>query len=396
MQAKKLVVLTFIHYYLPGYKSGGPVRTIANMVEKFGDEIEFRIITLDRDIVDIQPYPSIRHNEWNKVGKAYVYYISPAACSSIKLILLIQRTPHDIVYLNSFFDPVFAIYPLLIRWLQLTPECPWIIAPRGEFSEGALMLKHWKKYLFIATAEKLRIYRDLVWQASSEYEAVDIENNMGASAKKIIVVQNLPAEADYSTPLVARLHQSDEPLRVIFLSRISPMKNLDFALRVLGRVHSSVIFSIYGPVGEDEYWDRCQRLINGLPTHIKVTYAGSVEPARVPSVMALHDLFFLPTLGENYGHVIAEALSAGTPVLISNTTPWRNLELEGVGWDLPLDEEQPYAECIDHCAGLNSETYREWRSRVQRYAYRRLNDPNIIEVNRALFMKATGRIDGLA
>ena len=53
--------------------------------------------------------------------------------------------------------------------------------------------------------------------------------------------------------------------------------------------------------------------------------------------LAKNDLFFFPAHGENYGHVIAEAMAAGCPVLISDQTAWRNLEEKGAGWDLPLD-----------------------------------------------------------
>lgn len=253
------------------------------------------------------------------------------------------------------------------------------------------MIKSWKKSPFIALAHKLGIYNDLIWQASSEYEVADIRSIMNSAFQKIVVAPNLTPNTDRSAGLMARLRQPEAPLRVIFLSRISPMKNLDFALRVLGRVCARIIFSIYGPVREEGYWQHCQQLIADLPAHIRVTYHGGVEPEQVPEVMAAHDLFFLPTRGENYGHVIAEAMSAGTPVLIADTTPWRNLDQAGVGWDLPLDAGQPFAERIDYCAGLNATEYQDWRDRVRRFANERLLDPKIIEANRALFIEAIGK-----
>ncbi len=388
MQNRKPIILTFIRYYLPGYKSGGPVRTIANLVEQLGDEVDFQIVTLDRDAVDTQPYAGVQIDAWNTVGKAQVFYASLDNFWIFKVAKLIQKTPHDAVYLNSFFDPIFTISPLLIRWVGLSPKRPWIIAPRGEFSKGALMLKSWKKNPFIALVHKLGVYSNLIWQASSKHEAVDIECIVNPSVNRTIIAPDLSINMGQSTDRIVSLHQPNEPLRVVFLSRISPMKNLDFALRVLGKVHSRIIFRIYGPVREEDHWMHCQQLIADLPAHISVTYHGSVEPAHVPEVMASHDLFFLPTRGENYGHVIAEALSAGTPVLIANTTPWRNLEQAGVGWDLPLDAEQLFAECIDYCAGLDATAYREWRCRIQQFAKGRLNDPKIIEANRYLFMEA--------
>src|SRR5690606_23072653 len=65
----KPVILTFVHYYLPGYKSGGPVRTIANMVEHLSDQLDFWIVTSDRDALDSDPYPNVTIDAWNAVGK---------------------------------------------------------------------------------------------------------------------------------------------------------------------------------------------------------------------------------------------------------------------------------------------------------------------------------------
>ena len=47
---------------------------------------------------------------------------------------------------------------------------------------------------------------------------------------------------------------------------------------------------------------------------------------------------FLPTFAENYGHSIVEALSVGTPMLISDNSPWKNLQEKGFGWEISLNE----------------------------------------------------------
>jgi glycosyltransferase involved in cell wall biosynthesis len=124
----------------------------------------------------------------------------------------------------------------------------------------------------------------------------------------------------------------------VFISRISPKKNLLFALRMLQSVLGDISFDIYGPIEDARYWNRCEKAIGTLPPNVRVKYMGMVEHEKVGEVFAEHDLFLFPTLGENYGHVICEALSAGCPVLISDQTPWRHLQEEGAGWDIPLAE----------------------------------------------------------
>ncbi|MBN8497849.1 MAG: hypothetical protein J0M32_13465 [Candidatus Accumulibacter sp.] len=67
----------------------------------------------------------------------------------------------------------------------------------------------------------------------------------------------------------------------------------------------------------------------------------------VHTVLPGYDRFFLPPFSENFGHAINEALSVGVPVLISDKTPWRNLQEKGMGWDLPLDNRRAFIEVIE-------------------------------------------------
>jgi glycosyltransferase involved in cell wall biosynthesis len=170
------------------------------------------------------------------------------------------------------------------------------------------------------------------------------------------------------------------------LSRIAPKKNLDFALRVLANVQSKVFFTIYGPIEAPAYWLACQELISTLPTNVQVFYSGEVRPIDVRKRLAEQDLFFLPTRGENYGHVIHEALSAGLPVLISDQTPWQEVNMRGVGWTFSLDSEKAFAQQIDTVAAWSEEITTEMRHSAQVYAQERAIDPAVLKANRTLFL----------
>lgn len=392
MQSSKKVVLTMVRYYLPGHKSGGPVRSISNMVELLGDEFDFRIVTSDRDMLDGAPYSGVVIDGWNQVGKAQVYYLSPSSRSLLTLARLISKVHYDVMYLNSFLDPVFSQRPLLARRIGLLSAKPIVLAPRGEFSPRALLLKRWKKVSYKCFSSAVGLHGDLTWHASSEREALDIRQYMDGVAQQIVVASDMAPSLDkdklYSG---VRMREGDKPLRIIFLSRITPMKNLDFLLRVLALVNISVHLNIFGPIEDASYWGQCEGLIARLPGNISVRYVGVVNHVQVATVLGEHDLFFLPTRGENYGHAIMESLLAGTPVLISDTTPWRDLEQAGVGWDLSLDNEQQYANKIHDAAQVANEAYKAWRNRVRAYAHERATDPKILTSNRRLFLAATGK-----
>lgn len=386
-------VLTFVSCYLPGYKSGGPVRTIANMVDQLGDEIEFFLITSDRDRTENTPYKSVKVNEFNVVGKASVFYASPDVLNFRQLGELIKRTPYDILYLNSFFNPRFTIIPLVLWKLKKIPQKPLIVAPRGEFSEGALKLKWFKKRAYIAFAKAAGLYKNVIWQASSEYEERDIRKCFGDSAVVHIAPNLTPANAgSVNQELYQNRRQKEKGfLKIIFLSRISPKKNLDGALRILEKVKGRVEMNIYGPITDETYWTKCREIIDRMPNNVKVTYKGSIPHEEVPRVMAEHDLFFFPTHGENFGHVIHEALSVGTPVLISDQTPWRELEKHQAGWDFPLGEEATFIETIENCCTVDQTVYEKYNDGAFKFASQYFESNEVLDANRRLFRQILQR-----
>jgi len=314
-------VLLFVRYYLPGYKSGGPVRSIANMVEQLSDDVQFFIVTSDRDALDDFPYTDININQWNSVGKAKTYYLAPGFLKYVKIVDLINSTEHNLLYLNSFFDPTFSLSPLLAYKKEKPTGQPVILAPRGEFSTGAVKLKNWKKQPYLKLSKTLGLYNNIIWHASSEQEKADIIRVFGSAAEKIVIAPNLPPLIDSVLTSQAETNR-EATIRLVFMSRIAPMKNLDYAIRIVASTKVPIEFHIYGPIWDDAYWLKCQKMIKQLPGNVKVTYKGVVEQDRVRDVFSQYDLFLFPTRGENFGHVILESLSVGTPVLISDQTPW--------------------------------------------------------------------------
>lgn len=382
----KPVVLTFVGHYLPGFKSGGPLRTIANLVEHLSGEFEFLIVTSDRDLGETSAYPLISPNEWQDVGKAKVYYISSDKMSIRNFFHIINNTPHDVLYFNSFFDPSFTIKPLIANRFFNASQKQVIVAPRGEFSIGALSLKSTKKYIYLMFSKLFGLYRSVIFQASTTHEEKDIIRTLKCPSNRIKIAIDLPEKMTSNPIFIKEEANTDvDVLNVVFLSRVSPMKNLDFAIQILSCVNVDVVFDIYGPLESMDYWSKCQALIERLPQNIKVNYCGSVEPSNVKNIFSRYDLFLFPTLGENYGHVIAESLSVGTPVLLSDQTPWRNLEADGLGWDLPLEQPNAFVEKIGQFARLPIELRQQQRMVVQTQALKMLSSPKIIEENCRLF-----------
>ncbi|HEY9018776.1 glycosyltransferase family 4 protein [Thiomicrospira sp.] len=378
---EKIKVLVSLSYYFPAYRAGGPVKTLQNMVEQL-DNFYFSVVTRDRDLGDEKAFHNIEISSWQPLGKASVMYLSPESLSLKNIVQVINNSEFDVLYLNSFFDFNFTIKPLLARRFSLVKPCPVVLAPRGEFSPGALELKSFKKKLFIKLASWLGLYHGITWQASSELEKQDIISVLNIDPSSIFIAKDLPPEVSVSIGDLAL--KPNEICKIVFLSRISPKKNLDFALQVLGKVESTLVFDIYGPIEDKEYWQTCLDLIEKLPSNIVVNYCCAVTPDQVSDVFSGYDLFFFPTRGENYGHVIAESLSVGTPVLLSDQTPWQNLENDNLGWDLSLDLDL-FARKIEEVANMDAQSRLSWRQQVAVNSVSKINNEQDIADNIALF-----------
>lgn len=339
----KVKLLISCGAYLPGMKAGGPIRSLSNLVDAIGDELEIFIITSDRDLGDNRPYGNISVNE-NNIGKAKVYYIKPNIFSSIfNLLRIYILIKPDTLYLNSFFNLKFTIIPLFLKKIGFFKNTKVVIAPRGEFGCGALSLKSCKKEIFIKISKVIGLYNNLAWHSTSEEEVKDIHKVIGG--KSITYIPNIPLSVKKINYIPV-----EKKIRIVFVGRISKMKNLLFCLEILLECYKlldpkEIIFDIYGPIEDLKYWNTCQDFIKF--NNLNVLYKGALSAGDVQKTLANYDLLFLPTLGENYGQVIAESLSVGTPVLISNNTPWKNLQKNNLGWDIDLSDKSSFVKSIN-------------------------------------------------
>ena len=92
----------------------------------------------------------------------------------------------------------------------------------------------------------------------------------------------------------------------MLLSRVSRMKNIAFAIEAVASSPAPVHLDIWGAVEDTDYWRECIAATVGMPDHARVEYRGPAPFDRVTEILASYDMLFLPSQGENYGHVIAE------------------------------------------------------------------------------------------
>ena len=380
-------ILILSDFYLPGFKSGA-LRTVVNMVERMSDEFDFWILTGDRDSDgDRSRFIDVRLNQWQKVGNAQVYYASRESLDFNNIGKIVIQAKSDAVYLNSFFSALSVKF-LFLRRLGKFGKIPVVLAPEGEFSKGAIALKAGKKKMFLSLALPLGLYRELIWKAVSEIEKEDILREIGKRGEILIAANMPPRKILENFEIESKPQKKVGTARFVFLSRISPKKNLKFALEILEGVSGLVTLDIYGSIEDEKYWAECEKLIERLPETVKVNFQGAVSYEQVAETFGRYHFFLFPTLGENFGHVVIESLAAGTPVVLSDQTPWRNLEKENIGWDLRLEEISSWRNIGQRCVEMSETEFYEMANSARDFAVNWLAAPEIETANRQVLRRA--------
>ncbi|GAO31722.1 glycosyltransferase family 4 protein [Geofilum rubicundum] len=378
----KKKILVFIDWYLPGYKAGGPVRSMANMTGHLSGEFDFYIVTRNNEYGETAPYTDTIADSWNDLMPGVkVWYCSEGKASLTVWKHLIKTTSSDVVYINGVYSPKFSLLPLIAARLRRFKHV--IVAPRGMLAGSAINVKKGKKQLFLKAAQWLRLYKNVQWHVTNQAEAEQVRQQIDPQAQTTIA-NNLPRKVTTPfTPVV----KAEGTVRLCLPARVAPEKNTLYAIQCLKDLPGSiqVELDLYGQIYNQAYWQECLAEIELLPANITVKHKGFIQPEEIPATIKEYHALFLPTRGENFGHVILESFMAGRPVLISDQTPWRSLKEKKAGWDLPLEEIQQFSAVINELATMNQSTFDQWCQGAWQMGQESANDVALLDQYRKLF-----------
>lgn len=377
-------ILIFYDYFSPAYKAGGPIRSLKNLTELLADSCRMYVYTSAVDLGGA-PLPVLT-DQWIVFSRnVEVFYASPKGLGVKGIYQHLKTLQPDVVYINGLFTPYSVFYPLLALRLLKLRNRSWkpkiVMAPRGMLKPSALALKAAKKRVYLKLFKGLGLHKGVHWQATDPQEQSDI---------LLFTEKGVPLSLLGNMPLITtsptKVAKEDGKLRLTSVSLIARTKNLLFLLKCLKKIPAGleVQYDIYGPIKEENYWQQLQAEIENLPPNIQVVYKGAVQPDRVTQILQQYDCFVLPTLGENFGHAIFEALGAGVPVLISDQTPWRELKQHKAGWDLPLQEEAWIGK-LKELAAMPEAEFSSWRKGAHAYAVAYLEQQDLKQQYLALF-----------
>jgi glycosyltransferase involved in cell wall biosynthesis len=203
---------------------------------------------------------------------------------------------------------------------------PRVVSPRGMLDAWSLEYRSWKKGLAWRAYQRRDLASVRAFCVTSEQEAESLRA-LGFR-QPVAVVPNgvtLPVGAKAGVP-GARIRTA------LFLSRLHPKKGLPDLVRAWAAIRPAGWRLVVAGPDEGGHRRAVESDVRSLGLAENITFTGPADEDSKWRLMLEADLFVLPTLSENFGIVVAEALACAVPVIATRGAPWGELSSCGCGW----------------------------------------------------------------
>ena len=309
--------------FFPAGHYGGPTystHSLCNSLARLAD-IELRVLTTDSDgpkRISVAENPK-------RLPEGYdVFYcrrrLQPDIAPGMFLKLSSMIRWADVVHLTSVYSASTIPTLLLCRLYRK----PVVWSTRGALQRWNASTRTKIKSAWERVCDVWCDRQRVVLHVTSEEERLESSERIQNAAA--VVIPNgidLPELSSYE-------HQSAEPLRLLYLGRLHPIKGIENLLRALTHLHGAVTLAICGD-GDRDYQTQLQSLAQELGVAHLVTFHGRVDGAAKEQQFREADLCVAPSFKENFCNVVAESLARGIPVIASRGTPWKQVEEVGCG-----------------------------------------------------------------
>ena len=378
-----------IPWFLPAYKAGGPIQSIANLVNQLAvgsgqfaagslqlasEPCQFKVLCSNKDL-DGTVLVGVEYDSWVRYSSnTEVWYSSK---ENITEVLNNELKKDAVLFIVGIYSWAYNLKPLLF-----CKGVKKIISVRGMLHPGALSQKSFKKKIYLQIWKWLGLHKGNIFHATDAEEKKYIQQVFGDKAV-VKIAANIP-RLFALLPMPAK---TECKLIMGSIALISAMKNHLKVLEALHTIKSNyqIVYNIYGPVKDPVYWEQCQKLITSMPKNIQVNYKGAIAPTDVEKALAVNQVIILPSKSENFGHSIIEALSAGRPVITSNTTPWNGLAAAEAGINVPGEDILALANAITQFAAMDSTALSQWSRSAREYALKGVDIEKVRGEYHALF-----------
>ena len=302
------------------------------------------------------------------------------SCAALEKLLIEEQ--YDLIHSQNLWFPLYHKMAKIARKLHI----PYIMTPRGCLEpwayQGQGFVRNLKKRIAMALYQMADLQKANCILATALMEANNMRN-LGIKAP-IAIIPNGIDVSEYkcrtidSKPIVKK--------QIVFLSRIHQKKGIEFLINAWGQLSSKYPDwnVIIAGNGEESYIRKLKELIKAKNIQNCIKIIPPVFGAEKYKLYCESSLFVLPTYSENFGMVIAEAMSCGVPCITTNGTPWQMLNEKQLGWciDLNLDN---LATTISQAIDLGNDTLFEMGQECSKFIHDTYQYTEVAAMNKLLY-----------
>ena len=382
---------------------GGPSQMVLGLSEALASQgVEVTVLTTDSNGDAGQPPLDVLLNQPVEQDGYVVRYFrcSPFRRYKFSADLLRWLAAHaqeyDLAHIHALFSPVSTAAATVARYRKL----PYILRPLGTLDPADLRKKRRLKQIYAALLERHNLAGAAGIHFTSTQEA-KISERFGTQMRDLVIPLGVQPpqppedrgeqegkscfEQSFHPPLLkgeqegvmpskgeerTELSISDDQPLVLFMSRIDPKKGLNLLIPALEKLLADKLnfhFVLAGTNPQDpDYENQITEQVKASPLSSRTTITGFVTGELKAALLQNADLFVLPSYYENFGIAVAEAMVAGTPVVISDQVHiWEEVKGAEAGWICPC-EVDALTECLREALqdvgeqkrrGLNAQDY---------------------------------------
>lgn len=243
----------------------------------------------------------------------------------------------DILHFHGIWMP----YNFLVSKFGRKHKIPYVINPRGDTEEARInynRIKKLKKKIAWKLYGKSIVENAACIIATSEQERDSIRK-LGCKVPIAVIPNGIDIDA-FPKKIV---HNHGKKKVLLFLSRINPIKGIEYLIdawfRLPDEFRTDWELHIAGNSDPKEYLRSLEERVNLNYPKDSVKFVGSITGEDKIQAYQNANLFILPTLNENFGNVVAEAMMCECPVITTKNAPWKCILEEKCGWWIELSVE---------------------------------------------------------
>lgn len=314
-------VKTVVHYISSiDRNSGGVGGYLQFLSPKLGDKVDLHIVT---------------HKNTNPLSiyNAKIHYISNSLLGGMtdEFSALLKEIQPDVVHVNGCWEPTCALAQRVAQGLGYKV----VLTPHGMLEPWVIARNHWTKKLpALLMYQKNAIKNATVLVATSEKERGNL-HNQGYNDKVVLVPHGLNIET------ITMKSSWERTKTILYLGLLRPNKGVLYLIEAASRLKEQLKgydIVIAGPDTEG-YLKTLKEACTRLGVDDIIRFTGGVFDEEKWNLYRKADVFVLPTFNENFGIVVAEALSVGTPVITTTGSPWKELVTHNCGWQIKANTD---------------------------------------------------------